>query len=154
MPSCNLTTQSDELAARAVALRAELGYNCAQAVACALAPEIGADTEACYVLSEGFGGGMGGHTETCGAISGGVMALGQVSSGGMALSGTTKKRTYELTRELVERFGAKNGSTICCELKGAGCEHGPLRSCPGCIEDAVKITTEIIARQSAPENAA
>lgn len=154
MPSCDLTTQSDELAARAVALRAELGYNCAQAVACALAPEIGADAEACYVLSEGFGGGMGGHTETCGAISGGVMALGQVSSGGTALSGTTKKRTYELTRELVERFGAKNGSTICCELKGAGCEHGPLRSCPGCIEDAVKITAEIIARQNAPENAA
>lgn len=154
MPSCDLTTQSDELAARAVALRAELGYNCAQAVACALAPEIGADTEACYVLSEGFGGGMGGHTETCGAISGGVMAIGQVSSGGTALSGTTKKRTYELTRELVERFGAKNGSTICYELKGAGCEHGPLRSCPGCIEDAVKITAEIIARQSAPENAA
>ena len=154
MPSCDLTTRSDELAAREVALRAELGYNCAQAVACALAPEIGADAEACYVLSEGFGGGMGGHTETCGAISGGVMALGQVSSGGTALSGTTKKRTYELTRELVERFGAKNGSTICCELKGAGCEHGPLRSCPGCIEDAVKITTEIIARQSAPENAA
>lgn len=154
MPSCDLTTQSDELAARAVALRAELGYNCAQAVACALAPEIGADTEACYVLSEGFGGGMGGHTETCGAISGGIMALGQVSSGGTALSGTTKKRTYELTRELVERFGAKNGSTICCELKGAGYEHGPLRSCPGCIEDAVKITAEIIARQSTPENAA
>ena len=154
MPSCNLTTRSDELAARAVALRAELGYNCAQAVACALAPEIGADTEACYVLSEGFGGGMGGQTETCGAISGGVMAVGQVSSGGTALSGTTKKRTYELTRELVERFGAKNGSTICRELKGAGCEHGPLRSCPGCIEDAVKITAEIIARQSAPENAA
>ena len=120
MPSCDLTTRSDELATRAVALRAERGYNCAQAVACALAPEIGADTEACYVLSEGFGGGMGGHTETCGAISGGVMALGQVSSGGTALSGTTKKRTYELTRELVERFGAKNGSTICCELKGAG----------------------------------
>lgn len=154
MPSCDLTTRSDELAARAVALRAELGYNCAQAVACALAPEIGADTEACYVLSEGFGGGMGGHTETCGAISGGVMALGQVSSGGTALYGTTKKRTYELTQELVERFGAKNGSTICCELKGAGCDHGPLRSCPGCIEDAVKITAEIIARQSAPENAA
>ena len=98
MPSCDLTIRSDELAARAVALRAERGYNCAQAVACALAPEIGADTEACYVLSEGFGGGMGGHTETCGAISGGVMALGQVSSGGTALSGTTKKRTYELTR--------------------------------------------------------
>lgn len=154
MPSCDLTTRSDELAARAVALRAELGYNCAQAVACALAPEIGADAEACYVLSEGFGGGMGGHTETCGAISGGVMALSQVSSGGTALSGTTKKRTYELTRELVGRFGAKNGSTICCELKGTGCEHGPLRSCPGCIEDAVKITAEIIARQSAPENAA
>ena len=66
MPSCDLTTRSDELAARAVALRAERGYNCAQAVACALAPEIGADTEACYVLSEGFGGGITKSLGACG----------------------------------------------------------------------------------------
>lgn len=149
MAATTISSRADQLAARAVALRAERGFNCAQAVACALAPEVGADTETAYVLSEGFGAGMGGHTETCGAISGGIMAISQVSSGGTEVSGTTKMQTYQLVKELVERFGEKNGSTLCCELKGIGCEHGPLRSCPGCIEDAVILSAEIIDRFTA-----
>lgn len=146
MPTTSISERAADLAAQAVALRAERGYNCAQAVACALAPEVGADVETVYVLSEGFGAGMGGHTETCGAISGGIMAISQVSSGGTEVSGTTKMQTYQLVKELVERFGEKNGSTLCCELKGIGCEHGPLRSCPGCIEDAVELSAQIIDR--------
>ena len=39
-------------------------YNCAQAVACTLAPLIGADEELCFRAAEGLGGGMGGLTET------------------------------------------------------------------------------------------
>ena len=143
MPSCDLTTQSDELAARAVALRAERGYNCAQAVACALAPEIGADTEACYVLSEGFGGGMGGHTETCGAISGAVAIMGFVMSDGME-NPKTKGQTYKLSREIAKRFGEKNTTTVCGTLKGIGSDKGPLRSCPGCIDDAVEIACDVL----------
>ena len=153
MPDADIFNKAEELAATAVALRAEHGYNCAQAVICALAPEVGADLEACFRLSEGFGAGMGGHRETCGAISGGIMALGQIRSGGTELSGTTKTATYKLASELVERFREKNGATACCELKGIGRESGPLRSCPGCIEDAVRITAEIIAAHRAGERA-
>ena len=52
----------------------EQGFNCAQAVACTLAPAIGLDVDQTFRLMEGFGGGMGGYTETCGAVSGAVMA--------------------------------------------------------------------------------
>ncbi len=149
MAATTLSSRIDQLTARAAELHDERGLNCAQAVACALAPEIGADAEAAYTLSEGFGAGMGGRTQTCGAISGGIMAISQVSSGGSEVSGTTKKQTYQLARELVERFDSKNGSTLCCELKGINCAHGPLRSCAGCIEDAVVLTAQIIDRFTA-----
>lgn len=45
------------------------GFNCAQAVACTLAPAVGLDPQVAFTLTEGFGAGMGGMTETCGAIS-------------------------------------------------------------------------------------
>ena len=63
----------EALARRALELHG-MKYNCAQAVACTLAPLIGADEELCFRAAEGLGGGMGGLTETCGAVSGAAMA--------------------------------------------------------------------------------
>ena len=144
MAATDITARTEELVAQADALHRRK-FNCAQSVACALAPEVGADFETCYRLAEGFGGGMGGNNETCGAISGAVIALGQLNSGGSDAAGTTKAETYRLVDMLVEGFRAENGSTVCRELKGIGCDHGPLRSCPGCIEDAVRLAIGIIA---------
>ena len=59
------------------------GFNCAQAVACTLAPAVGLDPQTAFTLTEGFGAGMGGMTETCGAISGAVAIMGFVMSDGM-----------------------------------------------------------------------
>ena len=42
------------------------------------------------------------------------------------------------------RFKAQNGTTICSELKGIGNPAGPLRSCPGCIQDAVDIAIDVL----------
>lgn len=72
------------------------GFNCAQAVACTLAPAVGLDPQVAFTLTEGFGAGMGGMTETCGA------------------------------------------------LKGIGSDKGPLRSCPGCIDDAIEIACDVL----------
>lgn len=140
-----ISERTDDLVQQAVALRAERKFNCAQAVAYALAEEVGADPEAMYVLSEGFGAGMGTTSETCGAISGAIFALGQLNSAGTAASGTTKASTYRLVRELVNGFQEMNGTTICRELKGVGSPDGMRRSCEGCIEDAVRLATRIIA---------
>lgn len=119
------------------------GFNCAQAVACTLAPAVGLDPQVAFTLTEGFGAGMGGMTETCGAISGAVAIMGFVMSGGME-NPKTKGQTYKLSREIAKRFGEKNTTTVCGTLKGIGSDKGPLRSCPGCIDDAVEIACDVL----------
>lgn len=118
------------------------GYNCAQAVACAFSDILNADADTIYRLAEGFGGGMGNNCSVCGAISGAVMIAGLISSNGIN-EPSNKKATYALSAELTEAFKSKNGSVICRELKGN--DSGvPLRSCPGCIEDAVALVEKIV----------
>ena len=95
------------------------------------------------VRSLGFGAGMGGMTETCGAISGAVAIMGFVMSDGME-NPKTKGQTYKLSREIAKRFGEKNTTTVCGTLKGIGSDKGPLRSCPGCIDDAVEIACDML----------
>ena len=92
---------------------------------------------------EGFGGGMGGYTETCGAVSGAVMAAGWVKSAGSE-NPVSKMETYQLADQMCARFKAQNGTTICSELKGIGNPAGPLRSCPGCIQDAMDIAIDVL----------
>ena len=122
------------------------GINCAQAVVCALAPVLGMDADTAFRMTEGLGLGMGGMTETCGAISGAVVVLGMANSHGME-DPTSKGSTYKLSKDLVARFAAKNGATACRELKGIGKAEGPRRSCPGCIDDAVDLAVDIPTEQ-------
>ena len=42
------------------------------------------------------------------------------------------------------RFQDANGTTNCAVLKGIGSSNGPLRSCPGCIDDAVDIALDLL----------
>ena len=140
------TAQLDTAACQAQAAEYHArGFNCAQAVACTLAPAISLDPETAFTLTEGFGAGMGGMTETCGAISGAVAIMGFVMSEGME-NPKTKGQTYKLSREIAKRFGEKNAATICGTLKGIGSDQGPLRSCPGCIDDAVEIACDVLKK--------
>ena len=120
-------------------------YNCAQSVACAFADDLNIDPQMLFKMCEGFGLGMGCMNGTCGAISGAVALIGMKNSDGNLDAPSTKTSTYQLSKELLEKFNTKNGSTICRELKGI--ETGNiLRSCPGCIEDAVELVEEILKR--------
>ena len=121
------------------------GYNCAQAVACAFSDILNADADTIYRIAEAFGGGMGNNLSVCGAVSAAVMIAGLVSSNGIN-EPTNKKATYELSAKFTEAFKEKNGSVICCELKGVNSD-APLRSCPGCIEDAVTLLEQIIFKK-------
>ena len=105
------------------------GFNCAQAVACTLAPAVGLDPQVAFTLTEGFGAGMGGMTETCGAISGAVAIMGFVMSDGME-NPKTKGLTYKLSREIAMRFGEKNTTTVCGTLKGIGSDRARSAAAP------------------------
>lgn len=114
------------------------GCNCAQAVVCVFADKIGMEEDVLFRLSEAFGGGMGGTGNVCGAASGMVFVAGALKSKGINnLPETNKKESYEFAAKLLKDFEEKVGSLICGEIK---CKN--LRSCDGCIEDAVKILEE------------
>ena len=117
------------------------GYNCAQIVLCSYAEELGIDEETLFRISEGFGAGMGGMMQTCGAVTAMFMALGLANSSGDLQACDTKPQTMKKVRELAAEFEKKNGSIVCRELKGI--DTGKvLRSCDGCIEDGIRIQGE------------
>lgn len=122
----------------------KLGYNCAQAVACTYCDLVGVSKQDAFRAMEAFGLGMGGMQGTCGALSGAVYLAGLKNSDGNLEAPASKGATYKISREILERFQELNGSTICFELKGVGTNHGVLRPCPGCIEDACKIVEELL----------
>lgn len=117
-------------------------FNCAQCVACTLAPFVGADEDLVFRATEALGGGMGGFTETCGAISGGEVIIGLACSNG-SNDPTSKQDTYVWARKLVENFRARVGSTICEEIKNVEGE-APLRGCDLCILDGLEMTIDIL----------
>ncbi len=121
------------------------GYSCSQAVACVFCDEMGLDEETVFKLTEGFGAGMADMQGVCGALSGAAMVIGMKNSTANLGQPDSKAATMKTVRELVAKFRNMNGSTICKDLKGV--ETGrALRSCPGCIEDAIKLTEEALAQ--------
>lgn len=118
------------------------GYNCAQSVVCPFCKELGFDTQTAFKLSEAFGGGMGTFS-TCGAVSGMAMVIGMKQSDGNLEKPKSKSQSYKLMKEATNRFLEMNKSTICREIKGM--DGGEvLRSCNGCIEDAVAILDDLL----------
>jgi C_GCAxxG_C_C family probable redox protein len=84
-----------------------------------------------------------GNMGTCGAVSGMAVVIGMMKSDGNLDNPKTKKQCYSLMKEAIEKFEQKNKSIICKEIKGV--ETGEvLRSCDGCIEDAVAILDELL----------
>ncbi|MGN1332621.1 MAG: C-GCAxxG-C-C family protein [Lachnospiraceae bacterium] len=118
-------------------------YNCAQAVACAFARETGIEERILFQANEGFGLGMGGTQGVCGALAGAVMLAGFKNSDGNMDNPASKAATYQLSRQMLEAFKEKTGSTICKELKGI--ETGQvLCSCSDCVRAGVEVVEEIL----------
>ena len=119
------------------------GYNCSQAVVCSFCDKIGMDEETAFRISEGLGFGDGDSFGTCGAVAGMALVMGMMNSSANLEHPDSKASTYKVVRELNSRFRDNVGSTICRDIKGL--ETGKvLRSCVGCIEDAVNLLCEEI----------
>lgn len=118
-------------------------YNCAQAVVCAFAEEIGMDKEELFCISEGFGFGAGTANGICGALTGAIMLAGLKNSDGNLEAPGTKGNTYKISKELTEKFVEKTGGLICRDLKGL--DSGEvLCTCPNCIKAGVEVVQEVL----------
>ena len=134
----------DEVVERAGELHMS-GYNCAQAVACALAEALGLDIpeEQLFAVTEGLGLGMGGMLGTCGAISGACVVAGLVGSSRNLEHPDSKKRTYAVCRELTQRYEDAVGSVTCGVIKGR--TGGPvLLPCHPCVLTGAGIGYDVL----------
>jgi C_GCAxxG_C_C family probable redox protein len=136
--------------------RFRVGFNCAQAVFSAFATDLGVEPDAALRIASAFGGGIGRTGQTCGAVTGALMALGLKYGATQADDKATKERTYALAREFLARFQACQGATLCRDLLGydigtpegyqAIRDKGLFTSfCPKLVANAVEIVEQMIA---------
>ncbi|MGZ6346647.1 MAG: C-GCAxxG-C-C family protein [Anaerolineales bacterium] len=127
-------------------------FNCAQSVFAAFASQFGMDESLMLKMSSPFGGGVARRGHVCGAVTGGLMALG-LARGADTPSG--KEAAYRLGQEFMQRFESRHGSIICRVLLDydisteAGWqqarEKGLFKSnCPLFVRDAVEIVQDML----------
>jgi len=95
----------------------EKGYNCAQSVLLTMYEHWDGKSDLIPKVATGFGGGIGRCSSLCGALTGGVMAIG-VKYGTNEPSVEKRLKTYRIAREFYEWFEKKHGSVMCRELIG------------------------------------
>ena len=120
------------------------GYNCAQAVTLPFCEEMGLDAAVVKQAMEGFGAGMGGRTQTCGALSGAIFVAGMLSAS--PTDPATKMSTYGVCAKMSGDFVAHCGSGVCEVIKGLN-GGKMLCSCNACIACGVKLAEDYIANK-------
>lgn len=119
------------------------GYTCSQAVFSAYAEEIGIGEETACRIMEGFGGGMGGMQEICGALSGAFAVISYFSSEGTPERGQKRFENYRKIQKAAEIFKLEYGGITCREvLKG---EKPKAAQCSMKVKDAVLIIKQALA---------
>ncbi len=132
------------------------GFNCSQAVFSVLAPRFGLDGATAARTACAFGGGMARRGDTCGAVTGALMAIGLARGGGRPGEKEAQEAAYAAGREFMRRFASRNGSVACRDL--LGCEIGTTEGyerakseglfdtlCPKLVQNAVEIAEELIS---------
>lgn len=94
------------------------GYNCAQSVLLAFAPQVNMDESTALRLASSFGGGMGRLREVCGAVSMMFAIAGLTHGYTEPNNDDIKAKHYALIQSLAEKFKSKHGTIICRELLG------------------------------------
>jgi len=132
-------------------------YNCCQAVIAVFAEELGLTKEIALKLGSPFGSGAC-KGELCGAVTGGLMALGlkygQYIEGDME----TKNHMTHLAKQFMARFEDRQDSIICKHILGYDLtkederevilEKGLFKSiCPKAVETAVNIIEDIMVEK-------
>ncbi|MBR5332521.1 MAG: C_GCAxxG_C_C family protein [Muribaculaceae bacterium] len=106
------------------------GYNCSQCVVMVFDDIHELDEEVIARVSAGFGGGVGGMRQVCGAVSGMTMITSLVKY----VQPSDKPMLYAEIKSVADEFKTINGSIVCGELLRPG-----RKPCIGLIEDAITI---------------
>jgi len=117
------------------------GYNCCQSVLIACGEYTGLSEADAASLGYGFAGGMY-CGEVCGAVTGGLMAIGKGCLPGDKPM-ETRPAAVRLSEEYEERFRGRFGSLCCRDILAA---HG-REICDTCIQFGAENAVDIIEKQ-------
>lgn len=126
------------------------GYSCSQSVLAPFAEELGITKETALKITSAFGGGMGRTGNTCGAVSGAVMAIGLKFGTKEVISADEKTELYNKVSDFLKEFKSIHMHTQCKDLLGydiskpdefAIVKENEIskNKCPGFITSAVEI---------------
>jgi len=133
----------DSIERRSLALF-ESGMFCAESVLQTMAEAYGIKNALIPKLATGFCGGVARTSGMCGALAGGIMAMGLLS--GRCKPADSKDLCYSLTHRFVETFRVQFGSTQCTDL--LGCDISTPEGIETFIADELenRICTGIVSR--------
>lgn len=126
------------------------GFYCSEAIMSSLRKNIDPSMpEALIASASGFPIGVGRSKCMCGAISGGVLALGYFFGKDKSADGNGKK-SMELANELQQIFRKNHQGVSCCHIHTKGMELASgehKRQCVAFTGEMAARTAEIIARE-------
>jgi len=133
------------------------GFLCSESVLLAISDWLEIQSELIPKIATGFGAGMGGRGLVCGAISGGIMALG-LEFGRNDVK-KQERNPYWFAVELLKRFEKEFGYVMCRELTGCDftTEAGRKKyaeerlwetKCRQYIESATAIVLDLVSEKS------
>ena len=99
------------------------GYNCSQAVVLAFKDILKTDANELCKIASPFGGGISRMRETCGAVTGMILVLGNLIGYDTPELGEKKHELYKNTQELLRIFEKKYGSLTCRVLLNLSSQH-------------------------------
>lgn len=118
------------------------GFTCSQAVFCAYAEDMGiSETTACRMM-EGFGGGVGGLQEVCGALAAATAIISFYSSDGTPDTGVRRQQIYQKVCRAAELFQKEYGGITCREVLHG--ESPKAFQCGMKVKDSVLIINQIL----------
>ncbi len=112
---------------------ADVHWNCCQSVLAAFTQECGITEDQAYKLGAQFGSGMK-IGSACGALTGGLMALGLMGAGDAA------------ARSLTQQFKARHTAYNCPELLKLGMEKGSFvkkEHCDGLVYEVIELVEQL-----------
>lgn len=144
-----LMNHANSLGEKAIRHFRDDGYNCSQSVLLIMAEHWKCKNELVPKVATAFGGGMGRCGSVCGALTGGLIAIG-IKYGTNEPSAEKRSRAYELAETFYRQFEKQNRSVMCRELIGldlsdakqrrkAQEEHVFEKKCTVFVKSAVKI---------------
>ena len=132
------------------------GYNCSQSVLSVFAEDFGLTKDCCFRLASPFGSGIARRQETCGVITGAMMAIGLKYGNGENGLESDKAYAYKLSQQLIKEFKELHQSICCFDLLEGldiNTPEGIVEiqkrelfrcNCSKYVKDAVEITESIL----------